>query len=117
MNYMRVARAACVVAVVLAAAPARGLDLRLASEPLRLDLTETLVFAYHGDNGNRTYADDRYYEAQSRLNLGLAWRQWLFNVRVDSYGFGHTPSCDAEGVCTAPSPPPRRRSTTTGGRR
>ncbi|HEY3351982.1 MAG TPA: hypothetical protein VGQ83_01915 [Polyangia bacterium] len=101
-------RVLAVVAALLlcaAARPAVAVDLSLRDEPLRLDVTETLLFSWHLDNMNRTYADDRYGEVQSRLNLALAYRRWLFSVRVDTSGYFNTPSCDAAGNCTAPSPP------------
>jgi hypothetical protein len=100
-------RAALVVALLCAAArPAAAVDLSLRGEPLRLDVTETFLFAWHLDNMNNTYADDRYGEVQNRLNLGLAYQRWLVNVRIDTSGFFNTPHCDAAGVCTSPSPPP-----------
>jgi hypothetical protein len=101
-----------VVATVLAAAvllglaaPARALNFQLGGEQLRLDISETLIFAYHLDNLNGTYADDRYYEVQSRLNLGLAYKEWRLAVRVDTSLYFNHASCDEEGNCSAPSKP------------
>jgi hypothetical protein len=87
------------------AAPVGAVDLALGQEPLRLDISETLNFAYHLDNRNQTYADDRYYEVQSRLNLGLAYKEWRLTARVDTALYFNHASCDEAGTCSSPSPP------------
>jgi len=83
-----------------------ALDLRLRDESLRLDVSETLIYAYHLDNKNGTYADDRYHEVQSRLNLGLVYGRWRLALRVDTGLYFNHASCDEAGNCTHPSPPP-----------
>jgi hypothetical protein len=103
----RVAAAVAATALLLGlAAPAGAVNLRIGEEQLRLDISETLIFAYHFDNLNQTYADDRYYEVQSRLNLGLAYKNWRLAVRVDTSLYFNHGSCDEAGNCTAPSKPP-----------
>lgn len=88
------------------AAPAAALNLRIGHEQLRLDISETLIYAYHLDNKNDTYADDRYHEIQSRLNLALSYKEWRLAARVDTGLFFNHASCDEAGTCTSPSPPP-----------
>jgi hypothetical protein len=101
-----VAAAVAVTALGLSlAAPAAAVNLRLGNEQLRLDISETLIFAYHLDNLNQTYADDRFYEIQSRLNLGLSYKEWRLTARVDTGLYFNHASCEA-GNCTHPSPPP-----------
>jgi hypothetical protein len=108
-RFRRLVAAAAVAALVAVAAPAEALNLRLGDEALRLDVSETLIYAYHLDNLNGTYADDRFHEVQSRLNLGLAYKQWRLVTRVDTaLYFDHAFCDDTTGtpVCVHPSPPP-----------
>ena len=101
----RAAAVGVVLGALLLSAPAAGVDFRIYDQPLRLDVTETFLVAWHLDNQNRTYADDRYGEIQNRLNLGLSYQRFMLSIRVDTSAFFNVAECDSAGTCTSPSPP------------
>ncbi len=77
---------------LLSAQNAGAVEFHVKGEPLRLDITETLFLNYHGDPGNGDPSTAYYGEMISKLNLQLAWRKWLFGLRLDSAAYVHTPS-------------------------
>ena len=83
---------ASLLASGLAARPARAIDFHLGTQPLRLDLTESMYLSAHLDNGTPDPTDKNYGELINRLNAQLAWRKFLFSVRFDSGAWVHSPS-------------------------
>jgi hypothetical protein len=73
---------------------AHALDFKVGQERLRLDITESMLLAYHGNNGNADKTDDNYGELINKLNVQLAWKRFLFSVRFDSGAWVDSPSPD-----------------------
>lgn len=70
---------------------AGAVELKLGSQPLRLDITESLYLNAHLDPGNGDPTAANYGELLSRLNVQLAWWRVLFGFRIDSAFWAHTP--------------------------
>lgn len=60
--------------------------------PLRLEITETSVGAWHADNRNQKTWDDNYGEWINHLNVVLAWKAWQAGVRFDTATYFSTPT-------------------------
>ncbi|MFI5299208.1 MAG: hypothetical protein ACHREM_14015 [Polyangiales bacterium] len=80
--------------------PSRATDVGVvAGSPMRIDITETSIFAVHGDNRNNPtpYAvqqviDDHYTEWINRLNVTMAWASWQAGLRLDTATYLVTPN-------------------------
>src|SRR4051794_17234961 len=83
--------APAVVALLLVPSLARAIDFKIGKEPLRLDLTESMLLAAHLDDGNDKPDTKNYGELLNRLNAQLTWRKFVFQVRFDSGAWVHTP--------------------------
>jgi hypothetical protein len=73
--------------------PAHALDLpNLLDKPLRLDVTETSIFAQHfGARTGEDPAAQGYAAWLNRLNLALKWGRWTVGLRLDSALYGNRP--------------------------
>lgn len=60
--------------------------------PLRLEITETSVAAWHANNRNQKTWDDDYGEWINHLNVVLAWKSWQAGVRFDTATYVSTPA-------------------------
>jgi hypothetical protein len=92
-----------VLAAVAVARSPRAADLGVvAGSPLRLDITETSIFAVHGDNRNNVtpydyqhVIDDDYTEWINRLNVTASWASWQAGVRFDTATYLQRPNTAA----------------------
>jgi hypothetical protein len=89
----RLAAVAVAGLVALAAAPAGAIELHLLGQPLRIDITESLFTAYHGDlgyliverdNKGTPLPQNHFFAITNRLNVDVAWRRWRLAVRFDT---------------------------------
>ena len=112
------------IAVLHFAAPARAIELKLLGEPLRLDITESLWAAYHGDLGGlivehdaappgvmgpgEAHPENHFYDVLNRLNVDLAWRKYRLATRFDTSLYFDTPpgsgDCSPQGQMMTPAP-------------
>jgi hypothetical protein len=85
---------------LLASARASAIEFHIKSEGLRLDITESLYSAYHGDLGylivetdakGLPHPENHFYDLLNKLNVALQWRNWRLYTRFDSAGFFDTP--------------------------
>jgi hypothetical protein len=60
--------------------------------PVRLEITETSIGAWHIDNRNQKTWDDGYGEWINHLNVVLAWKAWQAGVRLDTATYFNTPA-------------------------
>ncbi|MGZ3448438.1 MAG: hypothetical protein ACXVEF_02500 [Polyangiales bacterium] len=89
-------------AVFGAAGASSALDAgKIDGSPVRLDVTETAVLNWHGNNRNDPAgsgfahrADDNYGEWINRLNVLMAWRAWQFGLRLDTVVYANAPTRD-----------------------
>lgn len=104
-------RGLVVALVLLQAARASAIDLHLGKENLRLDITESLFLAYHGDLGgleiehdinNKPQPENHFWDLLNRLNVALAWREWRLFFRGDTSLYFDTP--DTSGKTQDRSP-------------
>jgi hypothetical protein len=86
--------AALVFALLAFTAPAFAKDIgKYDRAPIRLDVTETALLNWHGDNLNTVKRiDDNYGEFINRLNVLLAWKQFQLGVRLDTAVYAGAPS-------------------------
>jgi len=84
---------ALALALVVLAAPASAKDVgKIDRAPLRLDVTETALVNWHGDNLNTVKrVDDNYGEFINRLNALLAWKAFQFGIRLDTAVYANAP--------------------------
>src|SRR5207237_6274522 len=123
-----IAAGACVLAI-LAGARAEAIEVKLLGQPLRIDITESLFAAYHGDLGGlviehdapppgsplgtlgTAHPESHFYYVLNRLNLDLAWKRFRFATRWDTGVYLDTPA----GSCGSPlTTPLTRRSNSRG---
>jgi len=83
-----------VVAIWAAAAIVLFPALAQAAEPPRLDVTETGVGAYVGNNRDGLRDNDDYSTWLNRLSLQLTWRRVVASARLDSAFYGAPPTAD-----------------------
>ncbi len=85
--------AALVFALMTFAAPAFGKDVgKVDHAPIRLDVTETALGNWHGNNLNKfKRVDDNYGELINRLNVLLAWKSFQFGIRLDTAVYANAP--------------------------
>ncbi len=90
----RIAGVLAAPAALLVAAPGAAKDVaRVRGAPLRVDITETALFNWHGDNLNSIRRlDDNYGEIISRFNVLMAWQAWQFGLRLDTVKYFDAPS-------------------------
>lgn len=104
-------RAAAALLVLLSALPSQAIEFHIKSEGLRLDLTESLWFAYHGDLGalvvtqdalGRPTPENHFYDLLNRLDAVLSWRSFRLATRFDTAVFLDTVpgACDPSGSVT-----------------
>jgi len=97
--------------LLLGAAPASAIELHLRSEGLRLDISESLLAAHHGDLGalvvtrdalGRTTPENHFYDLLNRLDAVLAWRRFRLATRFDTAVFFDTVAgaCDPNATVT-----------------
>ncbi|MBI2389869.1 MAG: hypothetical protein HYV09_09775 [Deltaproteobacteria bacterium] len=79
--------------LVLSHGAARAKDIgKLDGSPYRLDVTETALLNWHGDNLNATRRlDDNYAEWINRFNVLWAWKAWQVGLRIDSVKYAGAP--------------------------
>lgn len=85
---------ACAVSVVLLQHGAEAKDVgKIDGSPYRIDVTETALLNWHGDNLNSIKrVDDNYAEWINRLNVLFAWRAWQVGMRLDSATYANAPT-------------------------
>lgn len=105
-----------VLGIAIAPASAGAIELKLFDEPLRLDITESLFAAYHGNLGvddgtanppgliverdkTGTHPENHFYDILNRLNVDLSWRRFRLATRWDTAVFFDTPA----GSCGPPA--------------
>lgn len=81
------------LALAALAAPASAKDIgKIDRAPIRLDVTETALVNWHGDNLNTVKrVDDNYGEFINRLNALLAWKAFQFGIRFDTAVYANAP--------------------------
>jgi hypothetical protein len=111
------------LAVALAAADARALELKLLGQPLRIDITESFTAAYHGDfgymiierdntlppTGPAPQLENHFYDVTNRLNVDIAWKRWRLATRFDTgvyFGTSDTVEFGRDPVTMAPTTKP-----------
>jgi hypothetical protein len=74
------------IALAMVTAPAAAKDVgKIDNSPVRLDITETALLNWHGNNLNADKRiDDNYGEWINRFNLLFAWKAWQFGMRLDT---------------------------------
>jgi hypothetical protein len=84
---------ALALALVAIASPASGKDIgKIDRAPVRLDVTETALVNWHGNNLNTVKRiDDNYGEFINRLNVLLAWKTFQFGIRLDTAVYANAP--------------------------
>jgi len=61
--------------------------------PYRVDITETALLNWHGDNLNTIKrVDDNYAEWINRFNVLFAWKAWQVGLRIDSAKYLNAPT-------------------------
>lgn len=61
--------------------------------PYRVDVTETALFNWHGDNLNTIKrVDDNYAEWINRFNVLFAWKAFQVGMRIDSVKYVNAPT-------------------------
>jgi Family of unknown function (DUF6029) len=95
--FMAHGRLACAalaaVSIAFWASPARAIDLvNLDNTPLKLDVTETSIWAQHfqARPGEHEY-DQGYASWLNRLNVAVSWWRFTVGVRLDSSLYANTP--------------------------
>jgi hypothetical protein len=97
--------------LLLWAAPVHAIELHIRTEGLRLDITESLFAAYHGDLGalivtqdalGRPTPENQYVDLLNRLDAVLSWRRFRLATRFDTAVFLDTVggACDPNGSVT-----------------
>ncbi len=83
---MRLKTAAATVVLMSGVRVAYAADAgKLAGSPVRIDVTETSLVNWHGDNLNATRRiDDNYAEWINRFNVIAVWRAWQLGLRLDT---------------------------------
>ena len=81
------------IAFALVAASAEAKDVaKIDRAPVRLDVTETALLNWHGNNLNADRRiDDNYGEWINRLNVLLAWKAWQVGLRLDTVKYMNAP--------------------------
>lgn len=83
-----------VALVATTSARAHAADVgRVDGAPVRVDVTETALLNWHGDNRNGLRRiDDNYGEWINRLNVLVAWRAWQLGIRLDTVVYANAPT-------------------------
>jgi hypothetical protein len=86
-------RLSLAIAFALLAAPASAKDVgKLDRSPVRVDITETALLNWHGNNLNADRRiDDNYYEWINRFNVLMAWKAWQIGLRIDTVKYANAP--------------------------
>lgn len=93
---MRLSTLVATAAAIHVAGLAYAADLgKVDGSPVRLDITETSLINWHGDNLNATRRiDDNYGEWINRFNVLAVWRSWQLGLRLDTAKYWGEPRLD-----------------------
>ncbi len=91
--------------------PAQAIDIPVGNEKLRLDITQSTYWSYHGDFGYLISQTDRqgkpldvsFYDFINRINVDLSWRKFRLATRFDSAVYFDTPQGSCGPSASTPS--------------
>jgi len=78
--------------MLLLSPPAWGWEFSLFRQDFTLDVTDTLTYAYNGDNRNTYDDDDEYHLVLNKLDVSLSHGDFRLGGRFDTYVFAGAPA-------------------------